>query len=1615
MTDTASISSTHTLPPEPTRPEALRAIEAAAARLRAEIAASADGKRKARLLVEVGELEERVHDETGAVRDYLEALSADPDMREAAEALARLFERRRSLKHTGKIVDAFEKAALTGEDLVRAKTMRALLVSDAGGDVTAAIEALEAAMEVEADDSELGAARFLLELFSAKAGDKPGRAAAAVARARAPGDFAWRALLLIDAARLETEEGHLVEALALLEEARDLGGTIRFVATRRAEVAARAIAAKSEGAERETALVAVAAQIEAQARLIGGALDDTAAGDDAGVPRHVRSPAHFAHAFLRAAETLHDAGDLGRAGRLLDEALAHPRLKTEGLSRAALATARIRIAEELGDTALASQLSSERLAAEENPGMRAAFALRVAEHAASIGDGAAAQAALAQAAESDPTSVPARALAIDLAAAAGEPTGFASQLESLAKELPTGEASARALLFAAVVWATEAGDETRAKAALAKAETKGAPARTVHELSRSLATFLDSAAWYDEGTQKLLALGGEGETSDGQSAVQRRLEMVRGRLLSSDVAGAVKILRELAVLSRAENDDTGAWISALLLAFLPTAEDAGLLPADRAAALDRLADLEPRTEVRLGLALLAARFVQRAGDANEARRRLIALLEDTPESILVTVLLSRLEVSLGLVREAAATLRRAAAAATEADLAGALELEAGFLLWGAGERAEAAVAFESAADRVPKVGVIARAWALRGLAVTNKDARIRAIDDAEATGESAPLCALERMGAALSTHDASTANVAVEKLEDTAQGELALAGALARLIVPEGGGDEKRFMRATDALEKLGGTAESLASAERFAAVRGGDSDVATAAASRWFAAGGGVTAGLEWLAASMASGSVTDEARARRAIGGLLGGDMREALYASAAIAEYVGGTRKPDAAPLGGSSDATRLANLELAPPGADPRRREAALADIGRSLGDDARIDALGLRGWSLLVSGDATTASRVFEEAATARSVDLGAWEGLRTAADMAGDLDRKARASTELGKRCKDPVRAAAFWEEAGLVHLERNDQTAAEAAFAAAFERDAQRAVAFDKLFRRVRDRRDGDRLLVIIQRRLEVSDDPPEISKLFWEQARVLREKGDIDGALKALENVTMIEPEHVGALALSGEIFIKRGQFDEAATTLAALAALRTAPAKSRLTAGIAAVDLYENKLDRFDRALDVLIDLHKAGLSTLPVRERLARAAARTGAWNEAIAILEQLMQERSEASGRIEAARLAMAIHRDRLRAPERATAPVLKLLEEAPNDGEAIDMLLGLSLPGDEKKAQLVKARGVLLTALRLNPIDLPNAERLVRVAKALGDREIESVAVTVAAGLGSASAGAELSASARRAAGAPEVALTDDRFAALLAPGDEGPLATLFAFLGPTLAEALGPSLSALGVNKRDRVDAKTGLPLRSEIAAWAGAFGIQNFDLYVGGRDGTAVQGVPGEVPALVVGPEVSSPLDPAARARVARELLGLVRGTTVLRLRDETTTAAIVVVACRLADVPIDSPAYAVLGEIEKAIAKAIPRRIKKSLYDVCREIAQANPDARDFRKRALASQARAAVVASGDISFVLQEMLEGALERVHGSVRADERATELLRFVLSPTYSELRGSLGLGGHER
>jgi tetratricopeptide (TPR) repeat protein len=592
--------------------------------------------------------------------------------------------------------------------------------------------------------------------------------------------------------------------------------------------------------------------------------------------------------------------------------------------------------------------------------------------------------------------------------------------------------------------------------------------------------------------------------------------------------------------------------------------------------------------------------------------------------------------------------------------------------------------------------------------------------------------------------------------------------------------------------------------------------------------------------------------------------------------------------------------------------------------------------------------------------------------------------------------------------------MELGDDANTDRALEASFARDSHRAVAFDKLFRRVRERKENDKLLGLIGRRLEATDEPHEIQKLFWEQARVLREKGNQDGALNALEHVTMLDPDHVGALALLGEINIRRQNFDVAADSLARLARLETAPAKNRVTAGVAAVDLYENKLDRFDKALEVLLVLHHAKLSTLSVRERLARAAARTGSWKEATAILEELMQERPESDGRVEAARLAMAIHRDRLGRPQDAGDAVIKLLEEAPTDGEALDMLLQIDVPRDIRDRLLRNARVALVDALQKRPADVPGVRRLVKVARTLPDDALHQAALGALVSLGAGDAQSEQAFAqlAARKARAPQIAIGEAMLRAIIAPGDEGPVADLFVMLGPTLAEALGPSLQACGVAKRDRVDPRSGLALRNEIAAWAGAFGIREFDLYVGGKDPLGVQGIPGETPALVVGAGVNAPLAPPTRARIARELLAMLRGSTVVRSRDDITIAAVVVAACRLAEVPIEHPPYAVLAEVERLVGKAIARKTRKAIGEVCRAIVRTGADARAWSRRALASHDRVATIASGDAAVVLSDVLGASIEKLGPAVKGNARAEELLRFVLSPQYLEIRRSLGLEG---
>ena len=455
-----------------------------------------------------------------------------------------------------------------------------------------------------------------------------------------------------------------------------------------------------------------------------------------------------------------------------------------------------------------------------------------------------------------------------------------------------------------------------------------------------------------------------------------------------------------------------------------------------------------------------------------------------------------------------------------------------------------------------------------------------------------------------------------------------------------------------------------------------------------------------------------------------------------------------------------------------------------------------------------------------------------------------------------------------------------------------------------------------------------------------------------------------------------------------------------------------GIAAVDLYENKLDDTYAALDVLANLHGAKLSTPAVRERLARAAARAQSWDQATEALESLMNERETSAGRVEAARLAMVIHRDRSPDKARALAATTRLLRERPDDGEALDLVLSGVFPKPSATALLEQGQAALTQAMADNPLDSERVERIARIAAYLGNAPLRQAALgaLIALGVSSEAVEQELARMDQRVANVPRIAIDDSALPNLADPDDRGPVAELMRVLATTICEELGPSLTAYGVSKRERVEARMGLPIRNEVAAWAGALGVGEFELYIGGNDPDAVVGIASETPALVLGSGVTAPLSPRHRQAVARELFALRRGTTVLRHRETAEIGALIVAACRLGGVTLQAPAYAMLPEFQRSLSKA-RSRVKKLLPDLARVVERSGQDSAAWARAAVSSLDRMAAIAAGDVSWVLAS--GGGRERraLELSNESAARARRLLSFVLSPVYLELREQLGMG----
>jgi len=1577
-------------PPAPGPEQAL--LETNLAWLRTELEQSELPDRKAALRHEIGVLEELAGRDSVAVRELLAAVNALPRFKEPLERLIGLIERRRSFKNLPTLLEHLCRTVDSSEEECRAQLLSAWCSIAHGRDEARALTAIETALAAAPTDQ---AALSTLEILSRRLRNGARLRAALEARVATAHTPGWAQCLSLDLADAWLAEGQPERAYAALGLASSDGGDVGLRALERRAALGRAAGRVDWTIE---ALELLSARILA-APLAASAADSTST-ELAAVPSPPltapgRAPARALSALL----------ELGR----LQAALGHDAAAVHTLERAAklapadpvAAFALLGSAEKAGQHALVERLALAEIASVPAGRERAALSVRLAESRLARNEPLLALEALEVALLADPQCWIARAFQLDLLRGTRNAEGYARALEQVAEQAKDAGAQTRYRLLAALDFARHVGDAGAARRALDAATPGTDNPALLARVARTLAFAAQDASWFAEATERLL----ETESSAPERA-GLLLERWRAALLAGDVPEQQRLEAALELLP--EGRTASQLARAHARAHAAPAEHAGALDAE---ALLGLAEQAGDPATRAALEWTAALRLLAADQPGRARELLEKLHREHPAYCVVSGTLAALsERNAATAPELADLLARTGAALEDTEFAASLLIEAGLRRWQAQPTVAAAQHFDQAERRRPGSAQALAHWARRGSERSLGPSDERGVEAAERL-----LGALERAARAdgVNTKQLAELQAALRALGDADTSPLATAARLLVLLLGRSLG-----MRSDPSLlERLAALhpdASRLVDAWRYLECIAQSEPAPQAfeeVTRKWSESSESLASTLEWLAATQRLAQPAREVRARLRLSEFLPGAAGEQCAASAALVAQISG-----AAPapfLSGQSPQLLLTNLETSPPGCDPRRRARALDGVALVLGSDAEPGLALLRGYNLLATGDGPGAIAAFARYAEAFPDDPAGFEGLLAAARHDDDPVQLAEATAALGRTSRDPAHAARLFEEAASIFFDQlHDTAAGEAALCRAVELDIRRKSSFDRLFAWVRESGDAARLLELCQRRLAVQVSADEVRELEWERARAARQLGDTRTAASALDRVLGVDRNHVGALTLLGEIYITTQRYPEAADVLARLSSLEGASPEQRLQSGLYAVDLFENQLDDTPRALEVLLGLHRAGLSTLPVRERLARAAAKSESWDDAVIVLEQLMFERSTPEERAEAARLALAIHRDRRHDVRSAGHATEALLTHLPHDAEALDLALGGELDPALTDRLLRQGEQALAQRLRQDPFQLEALRRLARIADRTGSLALRQVSLGALVALGhgpSSGARAELAALDQRICTTPSVAWTPELLAELADPEDQGPIAQLLALVAPHLTRALGPDLKTFQVTRRERIVPSSGLPIRNEVAAWVGALGLGDFELYQSGVAADRIVALATEPLSVILGSRVTAPLGPFQRQELVRALYALSRQRGVLTQLDELEVAALVVALCSLGGVSLPAPNYARQGDFERQLSRVLPRKLRKVLPDYALGVQQNELDVARWVRTALASLDRAATIVVGDISLVLSD--SPAAER-SGSAPAPptERTRRLASFVLAPEFEALRRRAGV-----
>lgn len=1573
--------------------------------------------------------------DTDALKAHLRAYSELPSFGPALLELVNAFERRRNLKHLSRLYEAerkLDKSAAAGSLLDLAN------LAEDQGQPPDEVQAMLADALAANPDNALIALTLERVARANRASDDTLRALRA--RVATTEDPALRASLSLDLAVMLEAAGEIDAALEALSGAEHTG-TARF----------RLLQMMERIASRHDRPAWTVRALEAQSQLAaaaGSGADGDAAGDTA-----VQSVARFEDqvraneeaaalaleaARVRASQLDDAAGALASIGHALQLAPGDVLLRYEQM----LAHERV------GDLEGAAQDAHQLLATGVAGPLAGSLWFRVAEAARGRGDDAAQRGALEAALAFDPASVVASLALRDLLTRTADTAAQVALMETRAAAV-TGDARAQWLSWAAQVAVTELDDHPRAAKLFRDAIMSASdPTDTLREAYEAAIRAGDAPTANNVGAALI-----ERDISPRERArlMRERFELLLGPL--DDEAGAHALLT-----TALEDPDAEAWV-----------RDAARMEGALAGNYDLLAlahdalTTGASAEVAAAHHVAAARARLRAKNVDGAEKSLRAALAESPGSRYAVTLLEEILRARGDADEVVQLLRNAADAQRGA------EAELNLLLAGAAaeagnEHALAADTYREALAQNPDA--IASIWALERLArrtknpallteaLTARADRERTMASGSASMRGALLLgeqaghltdrAAESIGylqSALGADDASTRAAAATALlhlplrvlgdDPQAKAELLNASVTTWIERLPSEDPARRELEAAFAPKREAGGVTKSADDGASELGEGDDpleAEVDTVAASGRGAQGPSTTtAAVRALIASFRDDGLSEHgqadvarARAYRDLASMardegarrelllhavrarsLAGDADAANDAFVWAQELIGAFR---------TSQEAAVAIDETTDAGDDPASRAVALA--GRAAISSRRVKhtIVTARARAELAAGNYETAARELRAVLDEDPEDLTAWESLRVAAREVGDFESVAEACDKLARRVDGALRAQLLEEAAVCLMDHVGDDAGAEERLRAALELGPTRPIPFWRLHDLLAERKADDALLALVDARLGANDDPDELPKLYYEQARLRRARGGREAVLESLENLLMLEDDHPGGLALAVEVHVTLENWAAAVDALRRLAQADVPPAQRRI-ARLGAADFLEKKLGRAREAIAELRALEPLGFGNAELYERIADVASRGGEHAEAIRALQQV-HDSSAREPATAAMRRAGEIARDQLRDRSTAIECFRTALRTTPTDIPSLEALSGLVQDATQRRV-LSETFEAAAREEHRERFTAALPRQLGAAARLRNDKDLQFCATQSLLALGVATpeertAADEHTAMVRRVRA--HQPLSDTSLNLFRAPGDTGVTAEFAQLVGETLTHASGMEPSFFNVGRGELSSTKPSA-LREELTQISEALAAPLSDIYVGGSDAARVTCFHGkkERATWVIGAGVIAPLDTARRYHAGRAAFATYAGSIAWLDRPAEEGALLLLAAAAAAEVVLPAAASVPgLTEWARAISKAMPRKLRKPVADLAAQLPAGGSQLVAYCRSAKQSAARAGLTVSGD--------LHGTLSHLHGreprvaEIQSSPYLEDLVLFWTSRDALTLRRELGL-----